>query len=266
LCAVLSIFGAGLIVLSVAALRNANLPVEGVEQALLKTLESTNMDKVWKVLAMPFDLLISAKDAVVWLVTLPFHLVSKSFRSLGRAGTAGATFVGSLIQWILQLPSQLLHSMMAALGTSWTAMSIKISETSQAALAPLSSSFLGVFFKNLGELFSNTIYGTRAVVASTRLVLSNGTEAADAYMKMALDIVAQAYARTLGSFATANRKMSTGASWLQASGSHAVQDVSNGYDYLNELAAALAFYIEDIMSAVTGTGGGSKAARRGPRR
>lgn len=258
---VLSAFGVGLLVLSLGALRNATNEEAAVEQALLTSLESTKFfDKVFEVLAMPLDLLIATKDAIVWLVTLPFRLVFRSFKSVEKAGTSTMTFITNCIQWILHLPSQLLHSFLGLLGTSYSKIACQISETSHATSEALSNSFLGVVIRSLIEASSKVVSNTASMLSSTQLAIQNCSEVADVYLKKVLEIVVQAYSRAMAVLSNAttnvqscNQLIQGSVSWLQVVGRKTICDMSNGYEYLNELAALFAFYIEDIIASATGT-------------
>ena len=145
---VLTVLGGALIIISISALRNVASPEQGMDRALMETMESTGVKGLSKLLSIPFELLTACKNAIVSVLLFPFRLVTSTLARLGHAGNSTVDMIHRWVQWVANLPAQLFHSLVGVLGDRWHAVTNKLSDRSHQAMVALSASFLRSFFRN----------------------------------------------------------------------------------------------------------------------
>ena len=81
---VLTLVGVGSILVSIAAFRKFMAsPEQGLDDALLRTLESTDSKAISKLLSIPVDILMAFKNAILSVLKFPLQLVTPFLERLG---------------------------------------------------------------------------------------------------------------------------------------------------------------------------------------
>jgi hypothetical protein len=254
--------GAGLIIVSIAAFRNATSPEQGMDRALLRTLESTDVKGISKLFSIPFELLVACKDAIVSVLLFPFRLVTASLGRLGRAGIASLDMIHSWVQWIVHLPAKFAHSLLGVLGNGLKSVSGGITEQSRRIAAALSASFLGAFIRNLGEASVSASAAIQATLSSINLATSNGVSSVDSFFKSIMKVFTEALSRTTASWKATETTIASGISALEKFKSQTVRGVSDSYDALNHVAESFAFFLENLIASLSVQFGGSTTRGR----
>jgi hypothetical protein len=242
--------GAGLIVLSVAAFRNASSPEPGA--LLLRTLESTDVRGISRLLSIPYEMLVSCKDAIAWVLLLPVRAVTGSLARVGRAGTATLDVLHRCILWIVHLPVQLVHSFLGRVADGLRRISGGLEQQSEQVWAALSASFLGALVRNLAETLGITTAAIQGALSSIRLFVASkfGVASMDRVVKSLFELLVQAYAKVTSAAGWVNARTSTiagGLFVLEEVGDRTIRRVSNGYDHLNRVLESFAFLIEELL-------------------
>ena len=201
---VLSVLGAGLIVFSVAAFRNASAPEQEIDRALtatLKSLESVaTTPGFYRILSLPLQFLAACKAAVVSVVMFPFRFVHGSVSTVGRAGGATMQAVSSIILWIAGLPGNLASSLTAFLGRGTRAVSSGVSNRSQRAVGAVSASFLGVFVRSIASSFTYTATIGKAGISSIGIALVQVKGSIESASTASMNFGSSVVAKTSGGF------------------------------------------------------------------
>jgi len=171
---VLAVLGTGLIFVSLMAFQRSIAP-ESQSQSLdtaLATLEKSELVKMMiQVVTFPWHALIACKDAMVWLLMLPFRVISGTLIGLGRAGNATIDALNRCIQWLIHLPIHLAHTFFASIGKGMTGISETLANQSRNMGKVWSGSSVGIFFHTLADGFSSVTEGIRSAwIASNRIV------------------------------------------------------------------------------------------------
>jgi hypothetical protein len=239
--------GAGLIVLSVAAFRNASSPEPGVDGALLRTLESTDVQGISRLLSIPSEMLIACEDAIAWVLLLPVRAVTGSLARAGRAGKATLDVLHRCLLWMVHLPVQAVRSFLGAVVDGLQRVSGRLAQQSEHVLAALSASFLGALVRNIAEILGVTTAAIQGALSSIRLATSNGVASMDRVVKSLVELFVQAYAKTSAGWVNAKTSITGGLYVLEGVGDRTTRHVSNGYDHLNRLLESFALFIEELL-------------------
>jgi hypothetical protein len=180
-CIVLSLLGAGLIVLSVAAFRNANAPEAQLDRALsatLSTLESGGIQSIIsKLLAIPFQVLSVCKDAIVNVITFPFRLVWQVIAAVGRAGGTTEKALTNVARWIASLPSTIAQSLSRLVTRGAQTILSRLSDRSrrtwEALAASISASMVGGFARDIASGVSKAHLAMLSAFASLGMALTS---------------------------------------------------------------------------------------------
>ena len=109
----LTILGLGLLGISAAAFRTLyQTPSESVDRAFLNAIEKTT-SRLLKIIFLPLDFLIACKDAVLNIIFSPFRVISMSVSRVVNVFQALLESAKHLLIWLLNLPAQLLSSMLS---------------------------------------------------------------------------------------------------------------------------------------------------------
>ena len=109
----LTILGLGLLGISAAAFRTLyQTPSESVDRAFLNVIEKTT-SRLLKIIFLPLDFLIACKDAVLNIIFSPFRVISMSVSRVVNVFQALLESAKHLLIWLLNLPAQLLSSMLS---------------------------------------------------------------------------------------------------------------------------------------------------------
>jgi hypothetical protein len=111
----------------------------------------------------PWYALIACKDALWWLLMLPFRAITGTLNGLGRAGNVTIDALNRCIHWLINLPILLAQSLGSAIGRGLTGMSEGLANQSRQMGKALSGSSLAVFFYALADGFS---LGTTAMIVA----------------------------------------------------------------------------------------------------
>lgn len=199
---VLSVLGAGLIVFSVAAFRNASAPEQEIDRALSATLKSLEnvaaTPGFYRILSLPLQFLAACKAAVLSVVMLPFKFVHGSVSTVGRAGGATMQAVNSIIRWMVGLPGNIASSLTAFLGRGTRAVSSGISSQSQRAVGAVSASFLGVFVRSIASSFTYTATIVKAGVSSIGIALVQAKGSIESASTSTMNFGSSVVAKTSG--------------------------------------------------------------------
>ena len=84
----------------------------------METLEQAG--KLARVFSYPVDVLIWCKDALVWLVVLPFQVLAEAVAKLARARDFSVDSFSGLLSWLHSLPSSLLGVLLDTYNKSLT--------------------------------------------------------------------------------------------------------------------------------------------------
>jgi hypothetical protein len=255
LYSVLSVLGAGLIVVSVVSFRNATSPdTQAMERALLSTLESTDARSLSKLLCLPLDMLMACKDAIVWAVLLPVRLLTGSLNRLGRAGNTTVDAINHLIQWMGHLPVQLVQSLLGVLGNGVSAISGRLADQSRQIAKLLSDSFLGAFFQSLAETFVGTFGTFQSTWDSMNLVAANGAFAVEGFLNSILELMTDTFAKTTAEWTAFHMALEGATAHMQGT-----------WESMNIASANGAFAVEAFLNRIVVllTGALAKTTSRG---
>ena len=265
-----------------------------MDKALLRTLESTNVKGISKVLSMPLEWLIACKNAIISVLLSPFRLAAASLSRLGHAGNTVVSMFQRWVEWIANLPSQLVHSLsgvfqdgLRAVSAGFTGRSRQISaalsasflggfmrnvteaftSASTAILATLTSStqistalsasFLGDFMRNVTEALTSASTAILATLASSNLAASNAASSVERFWKNIMEVFTETLSRTVSTLKATETTIATGISALEKFRCQTVRGVSDSYDTLNRLAESLGFFLEDLITSLVAKFGGT---------
>jgi hypothetical protein len=271
---VLSVLGAGLIVFSVAAFRNASAPEQEIGRALSATLKSLEnvaaTPGFYKFLSLPLQFLTACKAAVISVVMFPFKFVHGSVSTVGRAGGAIMQAVNSIIRWIVGLPGNLANSLTAFLGRGTRAMSSGLSNRSQRAVDAVSVSFLGIFVRSIASSFAYTATIVKAGVSSIGLALVQVKGSIESASTATMNFGSTVVAKTSGGFvavetglAAVETGLAGAALVLGKTGGRVSKGLSGGISGLNGMGDKVAEFMSKIVASISSPFGGSSKANTG---
>jgi hypothetical protein len=264
---VLSILGAGLIVFSVAAFRNATAPEQGIDRALsatLKRLENVAATPGFsKILSLPLQFLAACKAAVISVVMLPFKFVHGSVSTVGRAGGATMQAVNSIIRWIVGLPGNLASSLTASLGRGTRAASNGLSKRSQRAAGVVSSSFLGVFVRSIASSFTYTATIVKAGVSSIGLALVQVKGSIMSASTATLYFGSIVVDKSSGGFVAVETGLVRATLALERAGERVSKGLSVGISGLDGMGDKVAEFLNKIVASSSSPSGGSSKGNTG---
>ena len=172
--------GAGLIVLSVAAFRNAHATEEQMDRALSATmsfLESGNI--MSKIFSIPIQILTACKNGIVYVVTFPHRVASGLFNMICRTGTATKETIRTAIHWLVSLPRGIARSILTLLRHGSDAILSRLSDKSRqtwtSIVTSISTSTVGIFVANVGTTVAN-IYNTIITFDGITMFVSKYTD------------------------------------------------------------------------------------------
>jgi hypothetical protein len=261
---VLSVLGAGLIVFSVAAFRNASAREPEIDRALSATLKS--LEKVAatpgfsKMLALPLQFLVACKDAVVSVVMLPFKFVLGSVSTVVRAGGATMQAVNSIIRWFVGIPGNLASSVMTFLGRGTRAMSNGVSNRSQRAVGAVSASFLGVFVRSVASSFTYTATMVKASFSSIGLALVQVKGSIESASMATINFGSSVVATTSGVFVAVETGLAGTALALGKADDRVSKGLSGGTSALNGMGDKVTEFLSKIVASISSPFGGSMQA------
>ena len=153
--------GAGLIVLSVAAFRNANATEEQMDRAMSATMSMIESGNVLsKIASIPFQILTACKDAVVYVVTFPHRLLTRVLTVIGQTGTATKDTVNNAIRWFINLPGGVAKYILNLLRQGSNAILGRISDKSRQTWSAISTSIttstFGVMVASIANIIGDT--------------------------------------------------------------------------------------------------------------
>jgi hypothetical protein len=178
---VLSLLGAGLIVLSVAAFRNANAPEAQLDRALsatLSTLESGGIQSIIsKLLAIPFQVLSACKDAIINVIAFPYRFIWKVIAAVGRAGGTTERALTNVVRWIASLPVTIAQSLSRLVARGAQTILSRVSDRSrrtwEALAASISTSIVGMFVRDIASGISKAHVAILSAFSSLGMALTS---------------------------------------------------------------------------------------------
>jgi len=195
-----------------------------------------SISKLWNV---PIDCFVSCKNAVVWVVTLPFRLFSQALRRLGSAGNATASRVASVLEWILQLPMDIWGALMNWVARSTTAVSRGVSHRTS-RMGQASTSYFSEWIRAIADLVVKSFTSMQGYWDISNDFVGEQALAFEATMRIVVD--------QLVSKASESRCLwRTNVQATQALMRNVASDISWKYYEANKQAAALGFYLEELL-------------------
>jgi hypothetical protein len=235
LATVLSIVGAGLIILSISAFRNAHSSERSIDDTLAMAFQNSAA-MISRVVALPKSLLVACKNAIVSVLLFPFRLVAAALRQLGAAGNATVNSMNRFVDYMATLPFRFYQALTETLQNGFQVLVGGIQHQSRQFSAAISTSFLGVFYRNLVEMLSKTMALLQQKLTNMKTIQLGASSAVDDMVKGTIESFRQALSKTVATCGKAQQSLDQG--------------IVNTYDQLYKITT---LYLEQIVDKTTST-------------
>lgn len=258
-----------MIILAVAAFRNATTPEQEIDRALSATLETlgsgTSSAGFAKILSLPFQLLSACKEGIMYVCMLPFRFVSGSIKTVGSASNAMMEAVSSALAWIFGLPANLAKSLINVVGNGLKSLSNGLSDRSRRAMEALSASFLGIFAREILAFVSSVAEVLNSGFSSMHLAVTHTTIVLQTASQHTIQLMSEIIAKCVVWTTLASNAVSGGIMELGKMGSKLSKGAADGAASLNQLGGAtIAFWNRIISRFLSILSGRSAAGSHGP--
>ena len=253
--------GVGLIFLSISALRNASSPEQEIDRAVSATLAALEsgttpaMSALSKILSWPSNVLAGWWEVLMKIMWTPVDILSSSISSASQACDMAVSSVYQLMNWLLSLPGNLAHAIMAMLGSRAQKAVGQISKSSRSLLDHASASFVGVLLHRIASSITSTGTAIRMGCSYLSDMASRLVFDAIQFTNSAVSFGSASIDRTLGVIAStdrailryytildrhwksASKKVSSGVVSAQAYGERSFEVLASLYDHLSKMIA-----------------------------
>ena len=204
-CLVLAVLGTGLIFVSLMAFQHSISPEsqsQSLDRALATFEKSELVRRLIQMVTFPWYALITCKDALVWLLILPFRAVAGALKGMGRAGNATIDALNRCLHLLINLPIQLAQYFTAMIGYGLTRTSAGLSNQSRQIGKTLSGSSLGIFFHALADGFSSATTGMKSAWTVSNRVVGDYALALEKLVHEAIKALEKGVAKTVAGWLT----------------------------------------------------------------
>ena len=258
-CLVLAVLGTGLIFVSLMAFQHSISPEsqsQSLDRALATFEKSELVRRLIQMVTFPWYALITCKDALVWLLILPFRAVAGALNGLGRAGNATIDALNQCLHWLINVPIQLAQYFAAIIGHGLTGMSEGLSNQSRQMGKALSGSSLGIIFHALADGFSSASTGMKSAWTMSNRVVGDSALALESLGRQLAKVVEKGVANTVTAWLTTksivvDSKATFRTQWIAING--AIVDTAFLFDSKVKLMVNVA--VETVRSIQTRTAG-----------
>lgn len=212
---------------------------ESLDRALVTFEKSAAVQRLIQMVTFPWHALLAVKDALVWLVLLPFRALTRTLTSLGLAGNATINALNQCIQWVINLPIRLAQTLTGAMGFVLTKILEGLAYQSQQLGRKLSGSRLGVFFSDLSEWFSAAITNVQVAWFESNRVVGNCALAIEAFGRGTIRVLEKGIAASIAGWVATKSTVVKASVRFRA-----------GWLDLNDSLQNIAFRIEDKLSTI----------------
>jgi len=241
---VLTLLGAGLIFISVAAFRNVNqTPSDAADRVFLNTIEK-HTEQMLKLLFLPLEFLVACKDALVGMFLFPFRVLSSGLTRAGKLGESVLASVQNWFLWLLYLPTQILSSFLSG------SKHIFMDRFSRLMIYAPNTSFVGDLFQNATRQLSGAVNRTKIQWILLNHHVSDNLLCVERFGKQTSRAIHTTLNGVFAKLAKAQDDAATFTVFVQRERKGYLDTLSKGYHSLNQTLANFAFSVEESLRRI----------------
>jgi hypothetical protein len=175
---------------------------QSLDTALATFEKSDLVRRLIQMVTFPWYALITCRDALLWLLILPFRALAGALNGMGRAGNATIDALNRCLHLLINLPIQLAQYFTAMIGHGLTRASAGLSNQSRQIGKALSGSSLGIFFHALADGFSSATTGMKSAWTVSNRVVGDSALAVESLVHEAIKALEKGVASTVAGWLT----------------------------------------------------------------